>query len=69
MNNTNRSTTYQKALLIILLIVIFCSCEKNKNKVLIGENPQEFNISKTDSAVYTIELIKDKCISPLIDRT
>lgn len=54
---------YKTVLYTLSLIVLFCSCNKRKNTLSVNASPQEFSILKTDSAVYSLKLIKDKLYS------
>jgi hypothetical protein len=66
--NINKSYKYKTPLFILSLILLFCSCEDNSNRISINATPQEFNISNTDSATYNVKLIKDKFYSFTINQ-
>jgi hypothetical protein len=66
--NINKSYKYKTPLFILSLILMFCSCEDNSNRISINVTPQEFNISNTDSATYNVKLIKDKFYSFTINQ-
>lgn len=57
---TNISLSAKMALFTLFIITFLYSCEGNKNIISINAEPQNFNISKTDTASYNVKLIKDK---------
>jgi len=62
------SVRYSIIIWMLVTLVLVCSCQKNKSTFDINKPPQEFSISKTDSSVFILNLIKDKFYNVTIDQ-